>query len=78
MNDIVKETQAAEATRQQTVCTLAAAIITASGRPWSIEQALELKTDVYYALFGNLHHGSGHYQEWKKTSQQRLSKVHGA
>lgn len=70
--------QMAEATRQQTASTLAAAIISASGRPWSVAQAIELKTDIYYSLFGGLFANSGHYQEWKKTQGPRLNKVHGA
>jgi hypothetical protein len=69
--------QAAEATRQQTASTLAAAIIGRSERPWSIAQTMELKRDIYYAMFGGLVANTGHYQEWKKTSEERLNKVHG-
>jgi hypothetical protein len=76
MNDIATN-QAAEATRQQTASTLAAAIITASGRPWSVAQAIELQTDIYNSLFGGLLAGYGRYQEWKKTEKERVSKVHG-
>jgi hypothetical protein len=60
---------------RQANATLAAAIITASGKPHSIQQALEIQTDLYWAQ--NPDPGSGAYQEWAKTKDARLTKVHG-
>jgi len=62
--------------RNQNAVMLAAAIITASGRPHSIQQALDIVRDVYFAQ--NPEPGSGNYQEWAKTKNERLAKIHGA
>jgi hypothetical protein len=66
--------QLTEATKLQAGVTLAAAIITASGRPCSIEEALAIANDVFFAMYPapNL----GIYQEWVKTKDARLKKVH--
>lgn len=60
--------------REQDAATLAAAIVSAAGRPFSIQEVLDIKTDVFWALYpsGNM----GSYQEWAKTRNERLSKVH--
>jgi hypothetical protein len=65
-----------ETTKAQTAATLAAAVISASGRPWSIEQALDIKRDIQAALYPAPNHGW--YKEWEKTKDARLRKVHGA
>jgi hypothetical protein len=67
--------QLLELLRRQNATILAAAIITASGRPHSIQQALEIVADIQFAT--NPTPGSGVYQEWAKTKDERLSKVHG-
>jgi hypothetical protein len=67
--------QLIEATKQQAIATLAAAIITQSERPWSIEQAMELANDIHMAMYPAPNYG--HYQEWVKTKDARLKKVHG-
>lgn len=67
--------QLGETARNQVAATLAAALITASGRPYSIAEAIALKNDVYYALYPNP--GSGAYQAWEKTKEERLKKIHG-
>jgi hypothetical protein len=64
-----------DATRAQTAATLAAGIIAASGRPWSIEQALTLRRDICFAMHARPN--SGVYQEWAKTKNERLSTIHG-
>lgn len=61
--------------RQHNATTLAAAIIAASGRPHSIEQALEIVKDIEFSLYPAPAYGA--YREWEKTKNQRLSKVHG-
>jgi hypothetical protein len=67
--------QLVEAARQQNAATLAAAIITASNRPWSARQAIDLVSDIRFALYPNPNNGA--YQEWAKTRDVRLGRVHG-
>ncbi len=63
------------ATRQQVAATIASAIMASSGRPYSIQQALEIVRDVHYALYPAPN--AEPYNEWAKTREARLSKVHG-
>jgi hypothetical protein len=65
--------QLSEAVKWQCVATLASAIITASGRPYSIEQALEIAQDIRFALYPEPQAGS--YKEWEKTKDERLRKI---
>ncbi len=65
----------AEVAKAQTAATLAAAIITASGEPHSIEQALEIAHDIQFAMYPAPN--SGVYKEWLKTKDARLKKIHG-
>jgi hypothetical protein len=65
--------QLAEARKGQTVATLTSAIITASSRPYSIEQALEIAQDIQFALYPGRNFGS--YKEWKTTKEERLKKL---
>ena len=67
--------QFTDATKWQTACTLASAIITASGRPHSIQQALDITRDIHFAMFPV--HNLGAYRDWEKTKHERLNKVHG-
>jgi hypothetical protein len=60
---------------RQTAATIAAALVSASGKPHSIEQILEIVTDVQFAMNPQPNHGS--YQQWAKTKDARLKKVHG-
>ncbi|MBR1206942.1 MULTISPECIES: hypothetical protein [unclassified Bradyrhizobium] len=64
-----------EMTKANTVATLAAAIITAAGRPFSVQQALDLSRDIQFAMYPA--NGFGAYEEWKKTSSEKLAKVYG-
>ena len=66
--------QLTEAVRQQARATLAAALITASGRPHSIQQALDLECDFHFAMHPAPN--SGAYQEWAKTKNKRLNEPH--
>lgn len=50
--------------------TLASAIITAAGRPHSVQEALDLITDIQFALHPQP--GSGAWQEWKITREASL------
>ncbi|MBV9977850.1 MAG: hypothetical protein JO105_20875 [Hyphomicrobiales bacterium] len=64
----------AEATKQQMVATLTAAIIIASGKPRSIAEVLEIAHDIQFATHPAPNVGA--YQEWAKTKDARLRKVH--
>ncbi|MGN6148999.1 MAG: hypothetical protein ACTHPD_10705 [Rhizomicrobium sp.] len=61
------------AVRSSVAASLAGGIMAASGRPWSIEQALVLARDVEYAVYPDP--GSTQYEEWKKLIDDRLSFV---
>ena len=54
--------------------TLAAAMITASGRPHSVQEAHDLMLDLQYSSHPNP--GSGAYKEWQRTSAARLKLPH--
>jgi hypothetical protein len=54
--------------------TLAAALIAAAGRPHSVQEVRNLMTDLQYS--SNPNPGSGHYQDWQKTSEARLRVPH--
>jgi hypothetical protein len=56
----------------QTTATIAAAVIQASGRPVSVEEALALRQDIHYALYGPELTGRGSFEEWKKQKETRL------
>lgn len=66
--------QMVEAVKWQTAATLASAIISASGRPYSINEALEILQDVRFALYPE--HNSSAYKEWEKSKDVRLKKVY--
>jgi hypothetical protein len=63
------------AAKAQVAATLAAAIVTASGRPHSIQQVLDIASDIQFALYPA--HGYDIFAEWEKTAVERLNKVHG-
>lgn len=66
--------QLVEATKYQAAATLAAGIIAASGRPHSIEEAMAVAHNIHFAIHPAP--GFGHYQEWAKTKDATLKKVH--
>ena len=55
------------ATQTNAAATLAAAIIAASGRPHSVNEALKVLNDVKLSLFPLP--GSGYYDHWKKEAK---------
>jgi hypothetical protein len=63
-----------ETTKLQVAATLAAALITASKRPHSIEQALKITRDIQFAL--NTNPQAGAHKEWEKAKDTTLQKVH--
>jgi hypothetical protein len=65
----------AEVTKWQSATTLASSLIIASGRPHSIQQALDLARDIHFALYPVSNDPA--YKEWEKTKHARLNKVHG-
>jgi hypothetical protein len=60
------------ATQTNAAASIASAIITASGRPHSVEEALNILRDIHFSLFPAP--GNGIYEQWKKTS--KLDEVH--
>jgi hypothetical protein len=59
--------------RQQSAATLAAAIISAMGWPVSVQEALDIQTDLDWGLHPSS--TSGIYKEWEKNRDQALGKV---
>ena len=66
--------QLVHASQYQTASALAAGIIAASGRAHSIEEALAVAESVHFAMHPNP--GFGRYQEWAKTRDATVKKVH--
>jgi len=63
------------ATRDVHISNLAAAMITASPRAYSIKEVLELHRDLHFALYPSTNSGS--YKEWEKTKDETLTKYRG-
>ncbi|HEY7977574.1 MAG TPA: hypothetical protein VID67_05215 [Rhizomicrobium sp.] len=59
------------AMRSTAAASLAGGIIAASGRPWSIEEALILARDVDFAIYPDPGHSA--YEAWKKRADDRLN-----
>ena len=57
--------QALEATRTAAAATLAAALISAAGRPHSVDEAMKLVRDIQWSLWPNDNYGA--YKDWKKN-----------
>ncbi|MBA3810934.1 MAG: hypothetical protein H0X27_04670 [Caulobacteraceae bacterium] len=66
-------TSTANAARKLAAATLASAVITASGRPHAVGEAMAIYQDFFHALFPN--QGSSLYEAWKKDAS-RLTTVH--
>jgi hypothetical protein len=54
------------ATQVNAAATLAAALITASGKPHTVNQSLKIMKDIQYSLWAQ--NGHGVYEQWKKTA----------
>lgn len=52
---------------------LTAAIVAASGRPYSVAEVLQLNRDVHFGLFPAP--GRPAYEEWTRTKQSALQKA---
>jgi hypothetical protein len=63
------------AIQQQSVATITSALIIASGRPHSIQQALDISRDIHFAMHPAPNMGA--YKEWEKTKGTALNKVQG-
>jgi hypothetical protein len=57
--------QDAVAINMNTTAILAAALIAASGRPHSVDEAVKLMHDFHWSLFPNPNNGA--YKDWKRT-----------
>ena len=76
MNTIMQIlTKMENAAKTQTCATLAAAVITAAGRPVSINEAMEIQRNICFATYGGELAGHGSYQQWAKTQPEVLAKV---
>jgi hypothetical protein len=62
------------ATQHAAAATLTAALITAAGRPHSVDEAMNLHRDVMYSLYPANFMNSAEYQTWQQHKQTR--KVH--
>ena len=63
------------ALKASATATLAAAVINAAHRPISIQEAMDIQRDIYFATYSGEFTGNGVYQEWAKTKDARLKKV---
>ncbi|WP_161851767.1 hypothetical protein [Bradyrhizobium sp. CCBAU 051011] len=63
------------AVRALATATLTVALVGTSGKPWSPLEVLDVYEDFYHLLYPNA--GSGAYQAWRTTSDERLKKVRG-
>lgn len=54
-----------DVTRAQTAAILAAPLIIAAGRKFSVQEALDLARDIQFSMYPTP--GSGHYIAWKKA-----------
>jgi hypothetical protein len=61
------------ATQTAAIATLAASIVSARGKPTSINEVLAIANDLQFAMFPE---PSGPYKEWAKTRAERLAKVY--
>ena len=67
-------TQVVRASNRAAQASLAGAIIAASGRPHSINQALEVLRSVSFAM--NPAPGNTSYEAWARDKEKHLSKVY--
>ena len=70
LEDIPKLVHAVQA---HSVAILAAAIISKMQRPLTIGEAVDMARDIHFAMYPAF--GSGTYNQWKKTGDERLRKV---
>jgi len=68
------ENQIIAAVRSSAASSLAGGMIAASCRGWSVSEAMNLLTDVNFAMHPTP--GDGHYEAWKATRDARINKVH--
>jgi len=57
--------------KNNAVATLAAAVISAAGRPVSVHEALEIQRDIQFSMYGGELKA---YEEWEMTKDRRLRK----
>lgn len=67
------DSSVANAINDQTIATLASAIVVASGRAWSIEEVLDLMRDIEFAR--RPQPNSGAYQHWEKDREAKVKKI---
>lgn len=60
--------------RDNACAILAAAIVTAAGRPVSVQEATEIQRDVFMARYGDELKGFDAYEAWAKVKDERLAR----
>ena len=74
INEITKQLEMlTDAQRSTHAATLAAAVITAMGRPVSVAEAIEINQDVYFSFYRG--HQPSRHQEWMKTKAEQLARI---
>jgi len=66
--------RAAESSKNAAAAALASGIIAASGRPHSIEEAMDVYQNVYFTMFPAP--GYGHYQAYQANKDQIVRTTH--
>jgi hypothetical protein len=72
VNALQQQAQILAATKSAAAASLAGGIISASGRPYSLADAMEVYSDCYHALHPDP--GNGRYKAFKEDPQ-RMSKL---
>lgn len=67
--------QLTEAMKWQAIATMTSTLISAAGRPCSIQEMLDIARDIHFAMFPAPQLGA--YKEWEKDKTKRLHKVFG-
>ncbi|MBN9219238.1 MAG: hypothetical protein J0I79_14900 [Mesorhizobium sp.] len=63
MNDLQNAAKQTAATQAAAAASLAGGIIAASGRPWTMEEAISVYHDAFFSMFPQP--GHGRYDMWK-------------
>ena len=64
----------ANAAQSAAIATLTAAIVTARGKPTSINEVLEIAQNINFAMYPAPNHGL--YKEWATKKEAKLAKIY--
>lgn len=62
------------ASRNAAAASIAGGIIAARGKPITLEEALQIQSDVYFALYPQP--GQGRYEKWAQNRAENLKKLY--